>query len=60
MKAPHGEGVDIILNSLAGELLHESWKCLAPCGWFIEIGKLDMLFPGKLDMTGIRKNTVRR
>ena len=53
-----GEGVDVILNSLAGELLHESWKCLAPCGRFIDLGKRDILLAGKLNMTGFRRNNI--
>ena len=27
-----GKGVDVLLNSLSGELLHASWKCIAPRG----------------------------
>lgn len=34
-----GHGVDIILNSLAGELLEASFSVLAPGGRFVEIGK---------------------
>jgi NADPH:quinone reductase-like Zn-dependent oxidoreductase/malonyl CoA-acyl carrier protein transacylase len=34
-----GEGVDVILNSLTGDGLRESWKCLSKFGRFIEIGK---------------------
>ncbi|KAF4538109.1 Polyketide synthase [Lasiodiplodia theobromae] len=29
---PGGEGVDVVVNSLAGEFLRESWACLAPFG----------------------------
>ncbi|CEL04400.1 hypothetical protein ASPCAL05530 [Aspergillus calidoustus] len=44
-------GVDVVLNSLAGELLHESWgSCLADWGRFVEIGKRDILDHGRLDM----------
>lgn len=38
-----GKGVDVILNSLTGEGLFESWRCIAPYGRFIEIGKRDIL-----------------
>lgn len=37
-----GQGVDVILNSLAGEALRESWNCLAWFGRFIELGKKDI------------------
>ena len=38
----NGEGVDVILNSLAGEALTHSFGLLAPYGRFIEIGKRDI------------------
>ncbi|KAK5652872.1 hypothetical protein OQA88_9538 [Cercophora sp. LCS_1] len=37
-----GRGVDVVLNSLAGNLLQESFNCLAPFGRFVEIGKKDL------------------
>jgi acyl transferase domain-containing protein/NADPH:quinone reductase-like Zn-dependent oxidoreductase len=37
-----GKGVDVILNSLAGEALRKSWHCLAWFGRFIELGKKDI------------------
>jgi len=37
-----GKGVDVVLNSLAGNLLQESFNCLAPFGRFIELGKRDL------------------
>jgi hypothetical protein len=42
--------VDVVLNSLTGDLLHESWKACAEFGYFIEIGKRDILDGGRLDM----------
>ena len=38
-----GNGVDLVLNSLSGELLHATWKCVAPFGKLIEIGKRDLI-----------------
>ncbi|KAK4498761.1 hypothetical protein PRZ48_009271 [Zasmidium cellare] len=40
-----GKGVDQVLNSLSGDLLHETWKCVAPHGKLIEIGKLRSTLP---------------
>jgi hypothetical protein len=40
----------LVLNSLAGELLHASWKCVAEFGKMIELGKKDLEAFGKLDM----------
>ncbi|KAL3607011.1 polyketide synthase pks11 [Fusarium poae] len=45
-----GEGVDLALNSLSGELLHATWKCIAEFGRMVEIGKRDLIGSGKLDM----------
>ena len=50
MRETNGRGVDIVLNSLAGELLHASWKCVAKFGKMIEIGKRDFLEHGILSM----------
>jgi len=46
--ATNGRGVDIVLNSLSGELLHASWKCVAEFGYMIEIGKRDLRGKGSL------------
>jgi len=53
-----GRGVDVILNSLAGERLMASWECIAPFGRFIEIGKSDILAHGKLPMFRFAKNVT--
>ncbi|QKX53295.1 uncharacterized protein TRUGW13939_00373 [Talaromyces rugulosus] len=34
-------GVDVVLNSLQGELQEASWKCIAPLGRFVDVGKAD-------------------
>ncbi|WP_341889823.1 type I polyketide synthase [Variovorax sp. YR752] len=38
-RASDGQGVDIVLNSLAGDFIPESLKLLRPGGHFVEIGK---------------------
>ncbi len=42
MAVTDGAGVDIVLNSLAGEFIDKSVSVLAPNGRFIEIGKTDI------------------
>jgi acyl transferase domain-containing protein/acyl carrier protein len=37
-----GRGVDVVLNSLSGDLLTRSFDLLAPFGRFVEIGKRDI------------------
>ena len=46
----NGRGVDLVLNSLSGELLHTSWQCVAPFGKMLEIGKRDFIGRGMLSM----------
>ena len=43
MEATGGRGVDVVLNSLAGELASASLGVLAPGGRFLEIGKAAVL-----------------
>lgn len=43
-------GVDVVLNSLAGEFLSKSLSLLAPFGRFLEIGKRDIASNSKLGM----------
>jgi hypothetical protein len=56
MRETNGRGVDIVLNSLAGELLHASWECVASRGKMIEIGKRDILTNGALNMLPFGRN----
>ncbi|KAM0323503.1 hypothetical protein ACHAQA_008783 [Verticillium albo-atrum] len=48
LEATDGRGVDVVLNSLSGELLHASWKCVAEFGCMIEMGKRDLVGKGAL------------
>lgn len=45
-----GRGVDVVLNSLSGEALRQTWHCIAPFGTFLEIGIKDILNNTELDM----------
>uniref|UniRef100_A0A8H7N118 Carrier domain-containing protein n=1 Tax=Bionectria ochroleuca TaxID=29856 RepID=A0A8H7N118_BIOOC len=56
MAVTNGRGCDVVLNSLAGELLQATWKSLAPLGRLIEIGKRDIHENSKLDMDPFRRN----
>lgn len=51
-----GKGVNLVLNSLSGELLHASWECVAEFGKMVEIGKKDILGAGNLDMSPFLAN----
>lgn len=50
MRETQRNGVDLVLNSLSGELLHAIWQCVAPFGKMVEIGKRYLIGFGKLDM----------
>jgi NADPH:quinone reductase-like Zn-dependent oxidoreductase len=50
MDVTEGKGVDVVLNSLAGSLLQESFNCLAPFGRFVELGKRDFELNNSLAM----------
>ena len=56
MRMTQNRGVDVILNSLAGEGLTASWECMASFGRFVEIGKRDIHSHSKLDMFQFAKN----
>lgn len=49
-------GVDVVLNSLAGDALVASWECLAPYGRFVEIGKKDIYSHSNLPMFPFARN----
>ncbi|KAJ8688225.1 hypothetical protein QAD02_024020, partial [Eretmocerus hayati] len=53
----NGRGVDLVLNSLAGEKLQASVRCLANGGRFLEIGKFDLSNNTALGMSVFLKNT---
>lgn len=55
-EATGGRGVDVVLNSLAGDLLRETWDCLAPFGRFIELGKRDITNNTRLEMAKLEYN----
>ena len=58
MKETKGKGADVVLNSLAGKLLHASWQCVAKGGKMIELGKRDFLDHGMLSMNLFAANRV--
>ena len=53
-----GKGVDVVLNSLAGEALRETWHCIAYFGRFIELGKRDIVGNTGLDMEPFMRNVT--
>lgn len=56
MRATKNRGVDVVLNSLSGDLLHTSWKCVAEFGIMVEIGKRDFQRRAQLAMETFEAN----
>ena len=55
MNQTKGRGVDYVLNSLAGDLLHASIRCLGVKGIFLEIGKYDLIKDTKIGLGNFTK-----
>ncbi|CAG8179935.1 unnamed protein product [Penicillium salamii] len=53
-----GRGVDVVINSLSGQLLQETWSLIAEFGRFIEIGKKDLLENNHLSMRKFLPNVT--
>ncbi len=49
LEATGGEGVDLVLNSLIGDLLIAGLRSLKPGGVFVELGKREVLSPDRVD-----------
>ena len=58
LRMTSGRGVDVVLNSLAGEALRKTWECTAMFGRFIEVGKKDILANSGLDMMPFLRNVT--
>jgi len=56
MRATDGDGVDIVLNSLAGHHIALCLEALRPCGRHLEIGKVDIYADNTLGLRAFRKN----
>ncbi|GGK91818.1 type I polyketide synthase [Nocardia jinanensis] len=54
--ATGGAGVDVVLNSLAGEGAARSLACLAPYGRFVELGKRDLLQDRRMGLRPFLRN----
>ena len=56
MKITDGSGVDIVLNSLAGEAINRNLSILKPFGRFLELGKRDFYENSKIGLRPFRNN----
>ena len=58
MQVTGGAGVDVIFSSSGGDLMHETWQCIAPLGQFITVGRTDILGGGRMELDMFKKNAV--
>ena len=56
MALTHGQGVDVILNSLAGEAINRNFSLLRPFGRFLELGKRDFYENTRIGLKPFRNN----
>lgn len=53
---PDGKGVDVVLNSLAGEAINQNFRVLKPFGRFLELGKRDFYENTPIGLRPFRNN----
>ncbi|KIA75578.1 polyketide synthase [Aspergillus ustus] len=56
LAATNGAGVDVVLNSLSGELLRASWECVAEFGTLVELGNQNRVNQGQLAINPVGTN----
>lgn len=58
MRVTRSKGIDVILSSASSDQMHELWRCIAPMGRFIEVGRLDVHGHGHLGMDIFQRNAT--
>lgn len=56
MEKTNGEGIDVVLNCLAGEAIHANLSIIKPFGRFLELGKRDFYANSKIGLRPFRNN----
>jgi acyl transferase domain-containing protein/NAD(P)-dependent dehydrogenase (short-subunit alcohol dehydrogenase family)/acyl carrier protein len=56
MRLTGGRGIDVVLNSLAGEAITKNLQILRPFGRFLEIGKRDLYANSRIGLRPFRNN----
>lgn len=52
----NGKGIDLVLNTLVGDLLDASWRICADGGTFVELGKKDIRDRRSISMEPFDRN----
>lgn len=58
MSLTEGKGVDVVLNNLAGQLIHATLGCVRPFGRFIEVNRENVYDHAKLNLEFFQKGVV--
>lgn len=58
LRATDNRGVDLVVNSLSGHLLQQTWDLIAENGRFIEIGKKDIIENSYLPMRHFNRSVT--
>ena len=56
MHITNQKGIDIVLNSLAGDSFQATWRCLTPFGRFVELGRAGIQDNSRLEMETFIQN----
>jgi phthiocerol/phenolphthiocerol synthesis type-I polyketide synthase C len=56
LQATQGRGIDVVLNSLAGEAINRNFRVLKPFGRFLELGKRDFYENTRIGLRPFRNN----
>ncbi|TVY81512.1 Reducing polyketide synthase FUB1 [Lachnellula suecica] len=56
MRMTGGRGIDIVINSLSGDILRATWECIAPFGRFAEIGLTDIESRTRISMDAFARS----
>jgi acyl transferase domain-containing protein/NADPH:quinone reductase-like Zn-dependent oxidoreductase/acyl carrier protein len=56
LQATGGDGIDVVLNSLAGEAINRNFRVLKPFGRFLELGKRDFYENTRIGLRPFRNN----
>jgi NADPH:quinone reductase-like Zn-dependent oxidoreductase len=58
MKATGQAGFDVVLSTSNGDVMYESWRCLARRGRFIDVGRVDVQNHGMVSMETFNRNAT--
>ena len=58
LRLTDGRGVDVVLNSVPGEMLRQNFRVAAEFGRIVDIGKIDIYNDGVIDLRPFDRNLV--